>query len=137
MFAELENVLYPYVVKFNEYLSNYILVFLLLGVGIWYTIKTKFVQVRCFGECLKNAFGGLIHHGKSHENGMSSFQALSTAIAAQVGTGNIVGAAGAKLIGGLGGNILDVDNCVFRDGNNVCRNNTCYKNKNCRGKRGY
>ena len=102
MFAELENVLYPYVVKFNEYLSNYILIFLLIGVGVWYTIKTKFVQVRCFGECLKNAFGGLIHHGKSHKNGMSSFQALSTAIAAQVGTGNIVGATGAILIGGPG-----------------------------------
>ena len=102
MFTTLENTLYPFVVKFNEYLSNYILVFLLLGVGIWYTIRTRFVQVRCFGECIKNTFGSLVHFGKSHENGMSSFQALSTAIAAQVGTGNIVGASGAILIGGPG-----------------------------------
>jgi AGCS family alanine or glycine:cation symporter len=102
MFTALENTLYPFVVKFNEYLSNYILVFLLLGVGIWYTFKTRFVQVRCFGECIKNTFGGLVHFGKQHENGMSSFQALSTAIAAQVGTGNIVGASGAILIGGPG-----------------------------------
>ena len=102
MFISLENALYPLVVKFNEYLSNYILVFLLLGVGFWYTIKTKFVQIRCFGECMKNAFGGLTNFGKVQENGMSSFQALSTAIASQVGTGNIVGASGAILIGGPG-----------------------------------
>ena len=102
MFTSLESTLYPFVVKFNEYLSNYILVFLLLGVGIWYTIKTKFVQIRCFGESMKNAFGGLTNFGKIQENGMSSFQALSGAIASQVGTGNIVGASGAILIGGPG-----------------------------------
>lgn len=98
----IENTLYPVVVKINEYLSNYILVFLLLGVGIWYTIRTKFVQVRCFREGIENTFGGLVHFGKKHESGMSSFQALSTAIAAQVGTGNIVGASGAILVGGPG-----------------------------------
>ncbi len=98
----IEHTLYPIIVKINECLSNYILVFLLLGVGLWYTIRTKFVQVRCFGEGLKNTFGELVHFGKTHENGMSSFQALSTAIAAQVGTGNIVGASGAILVGGPG-----------------------------------
>lgn len=101
MLAELENTLYPIVVRINECLSNYILVALLLGVGLWYTIRTRFVQIRCFKEGLNNAFGG-IKFGKQHENGMSSFQALSTAIAAQVGTGNIVGASGAILVGGPG-----------------------------------
>ena len=42
----LENVLMPIVVNINTYLSNYILVFMLLGVGLWYSFKTKFVQVR-------------------------------------------------------------------------------------------
>ena len=59
MFAELESFLFPLVVKFNEYLSNYILVFLLVGVGIWYTIRTKFIQIRCFKEGFKNIFGGI------------------------------------------------------------------------------
>ena len=86
----------------NAYLSDYILVFLLVAVGLWYTIKTRFVQVRCFGAGLKKIFGDISFKGGSHEGGMSSFQAVATAIAAQVGTGNIVGAAGAILTGGPG-----------------------------------
>ncbi len=83
----------------NSYLSGYILVFLLVGVGLFYSIKTKFVQVRCFGEGFKKVFKKQ-KGGKS--GGLSSFQALATAVAAQVGTGNIVGACGAILIGGPG-----------------------------------
>ena len=86
----------------NAYLSDYILVFLLVAVGLWYTIKTKFVQVRYLGAGLKEIFGGLSLSGGSHGGGMSSFQAVATAIAAQVGTGNIVGSAGAILTGGPG-----------------------------------
>ena len=85
----------------NTYLSDYILVFLLLGVGIWYTIKTGFVQ-RYLGAGLKKIFGELSFKGGDHGGGMSSFQAVATAIAAQVGTGNIVGSAGAILVGGPG-----------------------------------
>ena len=98
----IESVLFPIVSKINEYLSNYILVFLLIGVGLWYTIKTRFVQVRCFGEGMRKVFGNLKLKGDKHDSGMSSFQALATAIAAQVGTGNIVGASGAILTGGPG-----------------------------------
>ena len=76
--------------------------FLLLGVGLWYSIKTRFVQVRCFKEGWNSVFGNLSLRGKKHDSGMSSFQALATAIAAQVGTGNIVGASGAILTGGPG-----------------------------------
>ena len=100
--AIVETTLYPIVCKINEYLSNYILVFLLIGVGLWYTIKTHFIQVRCFGEGMKKVFGNLSLHGGRQESGMTSFQALATAIAAQVGTGNIVGASGAILTGGPG-----------------------------------
>ena len=98
----LEATLFPIVAKVNEYLSNYILVFLLIGVGLWYSIRTRFVQVRCFGEGMKKTFGNLSLRGGKQEQGMSSFQALATAIAAQVGTGNIVGASGAILTGGPG-----------------------------------
>ena len=88
--------------KINSYLSDYILIVLLLGMGIWFTIKTKFVQIRCFGEGMRKTFGELSLSGEKKEHSMSSFQALSTAIAAQVGTGNIVGASGAILTGGPG-----------------------------------
>ena len=86
----------------NAYLSDYILIFLLVGIGIFYTIRTRFVQVRCFGEGMKKVFGNLSFKGGKQKSGLSSFQALATAIAAQVGTGNIVGACGAILIGGPG-----------------------------------
>lgn len=102
MFKAIEEFLYPIVCDINLYLSNYLLVFLLLGVGIWYTWKTKFVQVRCFKEGFKQVFGSITLKGKKEQHGMSSFQALTTAIAAQVGTGNIVGSSGAILIGGPG-----------------------------------
>ncbi len=102
MFGSLETALYPVVIKINEYLSNYILVFLLIAVGLWYTVRTRFVQVRCFGEGMRKVFGDLTLNGKKHESGMSSFQALATAVAAQVGTGNIVGSSGAILTGGPG-----------------------------------
>ena len=98
----IEQVLYPIVCRVNEYLSNYMLVALLIGVGLWYSIKTRFVQVRCFGEGMRKVFGNLKLHGGAQESGMTSFQALATAIAAQVGTGNIVGASGAILTGGPG-----------------------------------
>lgn len=86
----------------NAYLSDYILIFLLVGVGLFFTVRTRFVQVRCFGEGMKQVFGGIFSKKKEKGNGLSSFQALATAIAAQVGTGNIVGASGAILIGGPG-----------------------------------
>jgi len=86
----------------NAYLSDYILIFLLIGTGLFFTIKTRFVQVRCFGEGMKAVFGKFSLRGGKNESGLSSFQALATAIAAQVGTGNIVGASGAILVGGPG-----------------------------------
>ena len=98
----MDEILLKIVKTINACLSDYILVFLLIAVGLFYTIKTRFVQVRCFGEGMRNVFGNLSLHGGKHESGMSSFQALATAIAAQVGTGNIVGASGAILTGGPG-----------------------------------
>ena len=86
----------------NSYLSDYLLIILLLGTGIFFTIKTRFVQVRCFGEGMKKMFGELSLKGRANGGGLSSFQALTTAVASQVGTGNIIGACGAILLGGPG-----------------------------------
>ncbi len=86
----------------NSYTADYILVLLLVAVGIFFSVKTRFVQVRCFGEGMKKVFGKFSLKGGTQKHGISSFQALTTAIAAQVGTGNIIGASGAILIGGPG-----------------------------------
>ncbi len=98
----MEATLLKIVSTINAYLSDYILIFMLVGCGLYFTIRTRFVQVRCFGEGMRRAFGNIRLNGEKQEHGMSSFQALATAIAAQVGTGNIVGASGAILTGGPG-----------------------------------
>ena len=100
--ASMEAALLNVVASFNSYLSNYVLVFLLVAVGLWFSVKTRFVQVRYFTAGMKKVFGNLSLRGGKQDSGMSSFQALATAIAAQVGTGNIVGASGAILTGGPG-----------------------------------
>ena len=100
--ASMEAALLNVVASFNSYLSNYVLVFLLVAVGLWFSVKTRFVQVRYFAAGMKKVFGNLSLRGGKQDSGMSSFQALTTAIAAQVGTGNIVGASGAILTGGPG-----------------------------------
>lgn len=87
----------------NKVLWDYILLFLLCGTGIYFTVRLKFIQVRKFGEGFRRLFGGLRLNGKkAGAEGMSSFQALTTAVAAQVGTGNIAGAATAIVSGGPG-----------------------------------
>ena len=91
------------VLTIQNYMSNYILVIALLGAGLWFSIRLGFIQVRGFGESMRRTFGGLFSKkGKAGKDGMSSFQALATAIAAQVGTGNIAGAATAIAVGGPG-----------------------------------
>lgn len=91
------------VTQVDGFLWNNILLFLLVGTGIFYSIRTRFVQVRHFGKAMKRVFGGFNLNGKkAGSDGMSSFQALTTAIAAQVGTGNIAGCATALVSGGPG-----------------------------------
>ena len=97
-----EEALLGIVTTINSYLSNYVLLTLLIAMGLWFTIRTKFVQFRCFGEGWRRIFGDFSLRGGKQGGGMTSFQALATAIAAQVGTGNIVGACGAILVGGPG-----------------------------------
>ena len=68
----------------NKVLWDYALIFLLVGTGIFFTFRLGFVQIRKFGSGLKKMFGNFSLHGKDHKDGLSSFQALTTAIAAQV-----------------------------------------------------
>jgi len=86
----------------NGVLWGYILIFLLCGTGIYFTVKLKFVQVRRFKDSFKQAFGGIKIGHKAGKEGMSSFQAMATAMAAQIGTGNLAGAATAIVAGGPG-----------------------------------
>ena len=83
-----------FIEQFSDIVWNSFLLFLLVGTGIFFTIRLRGVQVRRFGEGFRRVFGGFTLRGKKADaEGMSSFQALTTAIAAQVGTGNITGCA--------------------------------------------
>ena len=89
--------------QFSDVLWNSLLLFLLVGTGVYFTVRLRGVQVRRFGEGFRRVFGGFTLRGKKADaEGMSSFQALTTAIAAQVGTGNITGCATALVSGGPG-----------------------------------
>ena len=91
------------VLTIQHYLADYILIIALLLGGLWFSFRLGFIQVRGFGEGMRRTFGGLFKKkGEAGADGMSSFQALATAIAAQVGTGNIAGAATALAVGGPG-----------------------------------
>ena len=87
----------------SDILWNSLLLFLLVGTGVFFTIRLRGVQLRRFGEGFHRVFGNFTLRGKkADDQGMSSFQALATAIAAQVGTGNITGCATALVSGGPG-----------------------------------
>ncbi len=97
------EILEQIVAQTNSFLRDFALLFLLCGTGIYFTIRLKFVQVRRFGEGMRQVFGNIRLQGdKVGASGMSSFQSLATAIAAQVGTGTIAGAATAIASGGPG-----------------------------------
>ena len=87
---------------FNELLWNHFLMYALLGVGIFYTVYLGFPQIRHLNLAFKYAFGPVFKKKNPGENKVSSFQALATAVAAQVGTGNIGGVATAIATGGMG-----------------------------------
>lgn len=87
----------------NGLMWNFLLLVILCGTGIYYTFRLRFIQVRKFGEAFKLVFSNIKLKGEKSKNGeMSSFQTLATAIAAQVGTGNLTGAATALIGGGPG-----------------------------------
>ncbi|TVT76881.1 MAG: alanine:cation symporter family protein [Denitromonas halophila] len=81
----------------NSYIWSPALVYLCLGVGLYFSVRTRFMQVRGFNEMLR-----LIFEGRSSASGVSSFQALTIALSGRVGTGNIAGVATAITFGGPG-----------------------------------
>jgi len=81
----------------NSIIWSPVLVYLLLGVGLYFSIATRFMQVRHFRHMIK-----LLFHGQESEQGVSSFQAFAMAVSGRVGTGNIAGVATAIALGGPG-----------------------------------
>lgn len=86
----------------NGILWDYILIFGLVGTGVYISLRLGFPQIKRFGHGCKIVFGGLFNKEEASEGSMSSFQALATSIAAQMGTGNIAGVATAIAMGGPG-----------------------------------
>jgi len=74
----------------------------IIGVGLYLSIRTGFVQIRKFGHALKNTIGKIFKKSDASEGAITPFQAVCTALAATVGTGNIAGVAGAIALGGPG-----------------------------------
>ena len=85
------------VVPISNCLYSYVLIYLLIGAGIYFTVRTRFVQVRYFGRMLRQ-----LRRSGSQEGGISSFQAFCVGLAARVGVGNIAGVAIALSAGGPG-----------------------------------
>lgn len=81
----------------SGYMYSYILIALLIAAGLYFSFRTKFVQLRLFGESVR-----ILSEPKKDKNSISSFQALMVSTASRVGTGNIVGVTGAIIAGGPG-----------------------------------
>ena len=90
----------------NNAVNNFIwgvpAMILLMGVGLYLSVGTRFVQLRKFGPAMKATLGRIFKHDKAGKGALTPFQAVCTALAATVGTGNIAGVAGAIAIGGPG-----------------------------------
>lgn len=81
----------------SNFMYSYLLIIMLLAVGLYFTVRTKFVQFRYFKEAIR-----LVSEKKNGENSVSAFEALMVSTASRVGTGNVVGVANAIAIGGYG-----------------------------------
>ncbi len=96
----------------NDILWTYILIALLLGCALWFTLKTRFVQFRMIGEMVRLLGDSAGTNGKPGEKHISSFQAFAISIASRVGTGNLAGHCHCSRWTGSG--VLDVDHCIIR-----------------------
>lgn len=74
----------------------------IIGVGLYLSIRTHFLQIRKFPYAIRTTIGRMFHKRNASEGAITPFQAVCTALAATVGTGNIAGVAGAIAIGGPG-----------------------------------
>ena len=94
------------IVSYNEMINAFIWgvpsMICIMGVGIWLTLNTRFIQFRKFGYTLKHTFGAMFDKKEAGDGALTSFQSVCTALAGTVGTGNIAGVAGAIALGGPG-----------------------------------
>ncbi len=86
----------------DDWAWSYPLLILLVGTGIFLSVRLAFVQFRKFGFSMKNTVGKMFQKKKAGKGEITPFQALTTALAATVGTGNIVGVTSAVILGGPG-----------------------------------
>ena len=94
------------IIKINQAVNGFIwgvpAMICIIGVGLLLSVRTRFIQVRKFGAALKNTLGKIFDKTQAKDGSMSPFQAVCTALAGTVGTGNIAGVAGAIALGGPG-----------------------------------
>lgn len=94
------------IIKINQAVNGFIwgvpAMICIIGVGLLLSVRTRFIQVRKFGAALKNTIGKIFDKTQVKDGSMSPFQAVCTALAGTVGTGNIAGVAGAIALGGPG-----------------------------------
>lgn len=95
------EVLTEWISGINEILWSYLLIIMLLGCAIWFTVKTRFVQFRMIGEMVR-LLGDSTGTSSKDEKHISSFQAFAVSLASRVGTGNLAGVATAIAVGGPG-----------------------------------
>ena len=88
--------------KVNDFIWGVPAMICIIGVGLWLSFRTGFVQVRKFGAAMKETIGRMFRKEDAAEGAVTPFQAVCTALAATVGTGNIAGVAGAIALGGPG-----------------------------------
>lgn len=85
----------------SDALWSYLLIFILIGCGLWFTFRTRFVQFRMIGEMVRLLADSAVPSDKGTHH-ISSFQAFAVSVATRVGTGNLAGVATAIAIGGPG-----------------------------------
>lgn len=95
------DVISGWISSVNDVLWSYILIIMLLGCALWFSVKTRFVQFRLIGEMVR-LLGDSAGKGKQGEKHISSFQAFAVSLASRVGTGNLAGVATAIAVGGPG-----------------------------------
>ena len=100
------NAVFEFIAKINGAVNGVVwgvpMLILLVGAGIWLTIRTKFFQFTKFGYAMKNTIGKIFKKSNAGKGEVTPFQAVSTALAATVGTGNIAGITFAITLGGAG-----------------------------------
>lgn len=87
--------------KLNDFVWGVPAMVLILGVGLWLSWRSGFIQIRKFGTAMRSTVGRMFRKESAQDGAVTPFQAVCTALAATVGTGNIAGVAGAIALGGV------------------------------------